>query len=204
MRAFQKTLATCVAIGLSLASASLASAAFHLWKIDEVYSNASGSVQFIELSASNNGSQQFVQNETLKSNANSFTLPANLPSDTTNKFFILATPGYFALGGSVPTADYNLGVNNFFSVTGDTLNYAGGINTLTFTAGQLPTDGVNALERVYNPPTPTTFTTATNSPTNFAGVTGSIPEPTSFVLAALGFLGVSAFSRRFSQVPLAT
>jgi hypothetical protein len=169
MSLFQKSSLMCVALGVSLATASLAQAAFHLWKIDEVYSNASGTVQFIELDASTNGGQQFVGGQTLKSNGHTFSFSGNLPSDTTNKKFILATPGYFALTG-VPAADYNLGVNNFFNVSGDTINYAGGISTLTFTAGQLPTDGLNSLNRTYGS---SSFTVGSNSPTDFTGTTGS-------------------------------
>jgi hypothetical protein len=188
MSRFQKGLAG-VAFLISVSMTSLSQAAFHLWQITEVYSNSDGSVQFIELHTnagnSNFGSQQFVNGQTLKSNGHTFSFTANLPGDTLNKDFILATPGYFALGASVPTADYNLGVNNFFSVMGpDTINFAS-VNTLSFTAGQLPTDGTNSLMRAFNPPTQTTFSTATNSPMNFAGVTGTVPEPSALFLAAL-------------------
>jgi hypothetical protein len=175
MNRFQKSLAACFGTLLTFGTLPFAQAAFHLWKIDEVYSNASGSVQFIELSASTNGGQQFVNGQTLKSNGHTFSFTANLPSDTTNKHFLLATPGYFALTG-VPTADYNLGVNNFFNVNGDTINYAGGINTLAFTAGQLPTNGLNSLNRDYNAG-PTTFTVGSNSPTDFTGTAGSVIKP---------------------------
>src|ERR1700690_738746 len=131
MNRFQFCFAACVAAMLTFTSLPSAQSAFHLWKIDEVYSNASGTVQFIELDASINGGQQFTANQTLESNGHTFSFgpTGNLPSDTTNKKFILATPGYFALTG-VPTADFNLGVNNFFSTTADTINYASGINTL--------------------------------------------------------------------------
>ncbi len=50
-----------------------AHAAFHLWKIDEVYSNASGTVQFIEMDASSNGGQQFTTGQSLTSGAHTFT-----------------------------------------------------------------------------------------------------------------------------------
>jgi hypothetical protein len=173
MNRFQFSFAACVAAILTFTSLPSAQSAFHLWKIDEVYSNASGTVQFIELDASINGGQQFTANQTLKSNGHTFSFgpTGNLPSDTTNKKFILATPGYFALTG-VPAADFNLGVNNFFSTTADTINYASGINTLTFSAGQLPTNGLNSLNRAYSAGA-TTFTVGSNSPTNFNNATGS-------------------------------
>ena len=174
MRLFQKSSFVCVAISVSLATTSLAQAAFHLWKIDEVYSNASGSVQFIELSASTNGGQQFVGGQSISSSSTgrSFTFPANLPGDTTNKHFLLATPGYFALTG-VPAADYNLGVNNFFNITGDTINFAN-VNTLAFTAGQMPTNGLNSLNRAYGS---SSFSVGSNSPTDFTNTTGSVIKP---------------------------
>jgi hypothetical protein len=170
----------CVGTFLTLTVHPLAQAAFHLFQITEVYSNASGTVQFIELhtttGASNGGSQQFVSGQPFKSNGHTFNFPANLPGDTLNKSFILATPGYYALGSAVPTADFNLGVNNFFSTTADTINFAN-VNTLTFTAGQLPTNGLNSLNRAFNPATPTTFTVGSNSPTNFSSATGSTVAP---------------------------
>ena len=48
-----------ILIFLLLGYAGMAHAAFHLWKIDEIYSNADGSVQFIELKALSGG-QQFL------------------------------------------------------------------------------------------------------------------------------------------------
>jgi serralysin len=176
-----------IATILSIAVASSAHAAFHLWQIGEVYSNASGTVQFIELFTNASG-QDFTGGSALSSNSHSFTLPTDLPSDTTNHFFLLATPGYFALSG-VPKADFNLGVNNFFSTSGDTLNWAN-VNSLSFTGVQLPLDGVNSLNRAFNA---TSFTDAKNSPTNFAGQAGSIPEPATWQLAILGLSGIAAW-----------
>jgi hypothetical protein len=150
---------------LGLASLSSAYATFHLWQIDEVYSDATGTVQFVELTVNEDG-ENFLSGHTLTSAAHTFTFSSNVAANTANRHLLLATPGYIALPG-VPAADYNLGVNNFFDVTGDTLNYAG-VNTLTFTAGQLPLDGMNSLNRAFNPPTPTTFTVAAKSPMNFA------------------------------------
>ena len=51
--------------GLGLALAALpAFAAFHLWAINEIYSNADGTVQFIELTALAGG-QQFTSGHSL-------------------------------------------------------------------------------------------------------------------------------------------
>src|SRR5690348_14368920 len=119
-----------------LLSAQASFATFHLWQITKVYSNASGTVQYIEMFTTSPG-QGFVSTHSLSSNSHSFTIPTDLVTsaghDTDNQHLLFATPGYFALTG-VPRADYNLGVNNFFGTSGDTIDWAG-VNTLTFTAG---------------------------------------------------------------------
>jgi hypothetical protein len=179
-----KTLLTSL-FGLILASTS-AQATFHLWQITQVYSDPTGTVQFIDLFTDTNG-QNFLSGHTITSDSNSFTFPTDLPSGgTANHFFLIATPGYLTISGA-PAPDYVLPSNNWFSLSSDTINYAG-VNSLTFTPGQLPTDGVNSLNRIFNPPTPTTFFIARNSATNFAGDTGSVPEPsvTALLIAALG------------------
>jgi len=149
---------------LGLAALSPVHASFHLWQIDEVYSDATGTVQFIELTVTSDG-ESFLSGHTLTSTGHTFTFPGNVSAKTANHHLLLATPGYIALAG-MPAADFNLGVNNFFATNGDTLNYAG-VNTLTFMAGQLPLDGTNSLNRIFNPPTANTFTVAPMSPTNF-------------------------------------
>ncbi len=99
-------------------------------------------------------------------------MPIGTP--TAGHHLLLATPGYFALKG-VPPADYNLGVNNFFDPTGDTLVYAGGLDILALTSGQVPLDSLNALVRT-TPEANSPLSSAVNSPTNVAGVTGTFPR----------------------------
>jgi hypothetical protein len=168
-----------------------ARASFHLWQIVEVYSNSSGTVQFIEMLDQSFG-ENHVGGQSMRSNANTFSVPADFADpNTVNRRLLFATPGYFALSG-VPAADYNLGVNNFFNTSGDTLNWAF-VNTFTFGSGQLPTNGVTSLNRAYNG---SAITQATNSPTNFAGQTGSIPEPG---MALTGGVGVLVCLRRSTK-----
>jgi serralysin len=180
--------------------ASTARATFHLWKIDEVYSNAGGSVQFVEFQQPSFmvDDERFLNGITLTDSAlgHSFTFPANLPSEPQpNSHFLVVTPGYAALAG-VPAPDYVLPANDFFSTSGDTLTYASGVDTLSFTGSQLPTDGTNSLNRAYGA---STFTSDRNSPTNFAGQTGSVPEPAALALLVAGGLLVS---RRRARRPL--
>jgi serralysin len=146
-------------------------ATFHLWKFDEVFSNADGSVQFIEMMDASNG-ENLVGGKQLKSSTNTFTVPTNLPSSTTaNHHMLFATAGFGALGGGV-TPDYVIPAH-FFNTAGDTLNWAGGFDIKTF--GTVPTDGIHSLLIPAG-------TSATNSPTDFAGSSGIVnlapPMPT--------------------------
>ena len=157
--------------GIILAATS-AQASFHLWQITQLYSDPTGTVQFIELTNGNFDGENLLMGHTITSNSHSYTFPNDLPFNTANHHFLIATPGYVAITGA-PVPDYVLPTNNWFSVTSDTINYAS-VNMLSFTAGQLPTDGVNSLNRAYNS---AILFVAENSPTNFAGTTGSVSPP---------------------------
>lgn len=167
----------------------VASASFHTFRINEIYSNPSGSVQFIELREVSgfNGQNVLTAAPDIKSLANDFTFPTNLPSATTaNKTFILGTAAYAAIAGA-PTPDYLIPAN-FFNPAGDTLQYGSAATDLT-SFGAVPGNATQSLNRVGT--SGSTFTVATNSPTNFAGATGSIPEPTSAMLVILIGMGLS-------------
>ena len=158
-----------VLILLLLGVAGSAQAAFHLWKIDEIYSNADGSVQFVELAALSGG-QQFLAGQTITSeqigaSTRSFQFPANLPGDTANKTFLIGTQGYAALGIAAP--DYIV-PNGFLFTTNGTVNFAGGVHVVSYAS--LPTTGGLSINA--------SGATAANSPKNFAGATGSIPAAT--------------------------
>jgi hypothetical protein len=144
-----------------------ANASFHLWQINEVYSNVSGTIQFIEFTTTFNG-QDLMNGHTLTSSngmsTQTFIYPNNLnDSATANKKFLMATSGFAALGIVAP--DYII-PNGFLYTTNLTLNFSGfdSLSNLT-----LPTDGILSLNR--------NGTTGTNSPTNFAGATGTIVPP---------------------------
>lgn len=173
-----------------------ARATFHLWKIDEVYSNSTGTVQFIDFKqpSSEFDNESFVGGQSLTDSAlgHTFMFPSDLPSTpVANQHFLVATPGYTGLPG-LPHADYTLPVNGFFKTSGDTLTYAFGVNSLTFAGGQLPTDGVHALFRDYGG---SELKTGVNDAINFAGQSGSVPEPGTLALLA-GAAGLSLMRRR--------
>lgn len=183
-------------VGAALALPSAASASFHLWQIDEVYSNADGSVQFIEFNDQSNFEDHLTFSGGLTSTAHSYTFTSDLPSTSTaNTHFLVGTAGYAALSG-VPAPDYTV-PNQFFSTAGDTLTLVNSVDgTITFTGAQLPTDGIDSLNRVYGSSTNSGFTTAVNSPTNFAGETGTVPEPASVALLGIGGAWVLGRRRR--------
>jgi len=141
------------------------------WKIDEIYSNSTANVQFVELTDTVEG-EFFVGNQTLTSNDKTFTFPSDLPNvgSTIGAHILLASPGYFSLAG-VAKADYML-PDSFFNAIGDTLTYGGGLDSVTFDSFQLPLDNVHSLNRTLPN---VTLVSAINSPTNFAGQGGQIP-----------------------------
>jgi hypothetical protein len=185
--------AVVVFIGLR---ATTTQATFHEWRITEVYSDATGAVQFIEFQqpAFTVDDERFVGGQTLKDSAlgHTFTFATHLPSEPQpSSHFLVATPGYAALS-RVPAPDYVLPANNFFSTAGDTLTFATFVDQLQFTGAQFPTNGTSSLNRDYGA---TTLTTARNSPTNFAGQSGSVvPEPAAAGLLACG--AIPALRRR--------
>ena len=143
-----------------------AEASFHKWDISEVYSNADGSVQFIELFVSATSNERFLLNMKITSaaNSNTFTFPSHSPPTSTNHLLI-ATPGFALLPGAV-VPDFTLPVTNFFSAASDTINFA---NVDIVAISGAPTDGINSLNFPGG--------VAVNSPTNFAGAVGELVLP---------------------------
>ena len=150
-----------------LFAASGAFAEFHLFQIEQLFSNADGTVQFVvlhEFTGSNN--ENFWANRALTSMHTgtpnqTFTFPSNLPSSATaGKRVLVASQGFAALG--IVTPDYTM-QNNFLPTNGGTVNYAG-VDSVTFPS--LPTDGVTAINRAGQP--------IQNLATNFAGQTASV------------------------------
>lgn len=159
-----------------IATATPARANFHLWDVVEVYSNADGSIQYIELFTASAG-QGVLDAHTLTSNSDgvqrTFTFDGNVTTPTANQRLLLATPGFSDLPGAV-APDYVLPCGPFFDpdATAVTLNFAG-VDTLVFGAAQLPTDGTLALVDA-NPGGAPLLSSVTNSPTNIHGSAGQL------------------------------
>jgi serralysin len=144
-------------------------AAFHLWTFSEFFSNADGSVQFIEM-VSAGPSETVAAGAQIRTTSGNkvFTFPGNLSGNTQSRRLLIATAGFGSLTGA-PTPDFTLPSTSFFNPAGDTIRLFsplfGEFHSRTFTS--VPTDGV--MSRVYP-----NNTLATNSPTNFAGASGSV------------------------------
>ena len=134
IRAFR----ACTAMILLLA-ASVAFASCHLFEIEQVFSNADGTVQFVVLheSDSTSGENLWAGWKLTFTDASdpsgygmppatrSFTFPSNLPSAATaGRRVLVATPGFAALG--LVTPDFTM-PTGFLAVSGGTLNYAGNV-----------------------------------------------------------------------------
>ena len=157
-------LALCVFFGVAMQ----ARADFHDWTINELYSNADGTVQFIELTCSQAG-ETFLGGERVScsrgNQTNIFTFPDDLTGNTEDKSLLLATPGFGSLPGGIPP-DFVIPTNFLFVSTGR-VNYAG-LDILSYT--NLPTNGTASLRRSGS-----RFVVATNnSPQNFNDQTGFI------------------------------
>ncbi len=130
---------------LAAALAVPASASFHTFAIQQLYSNADGSIQFIVLKeVGDEDGQQFLTGHAITSTQggtqHKLIFPNDLPGNSTaNRSFLIATAGFTALGLIVP--DYTMPAGFLFT-NGGTVNYAG-VDQLTYAA--LPTDGVTAL-----------------------------------------------------------
>ncbi len=155
--------------GAALAVAPWASAAFHAFQIEQLYSNADGTVQFIVMheSLGANG-EGFWQNHEISSThagvAQHFRFTSDLPAGpTARRRVLLATQGFAALG--LVTPDFVI-PDGFLSTGQGLVNYAD-VDFVGYAS--LPTDGVGALNR--------NGAVVPNVATNFAGKTASVGPP---------------------------
>jgi hypothetical protein len=166
-REWSKWALTLASVTVVLGSTQAALAGAHTWDVNEVFTNADGTIVFIELREANGtpgetglGGRVISADGTGKS----VTILSNVAAPTSNKFYLLATQSFADLPGA-PTPDRIIPPTAvpFFNVAGDTVRYS----TLdAFTFGAVPTDGINSRNRLTG--------IAANSPTNYAGQTGSV------------------------------
>jgi hypothetical protein len=162
------------ALSLGLPAATAWSAS-HLWVINEIFSDASGSVQFIEMHVpADAANERFMTGKYVRSAATDhrFTFPNDLPVNSTAfAYLLLATEAFAGLPGA-PPPDFII-QEDFFDLVADEVQWwVYNTGDLAYTAGELPLDGVTSLNFDGS--------TGVNSPTNFDGETGSIHvEPSS-------------------------
>jgi hypothetical protein len=188
-----KTLFRWIAAISSSLLATAAIAAFHTYQIEQIFSNASGTVQFIVMHESQGMSAEyFWANNTISTSAPmTYRFPSNLPigggmcgvygcgyaapSSTANTRVLIATQGFANLGILAP--DFIV-PDNFIPVGGGMINYAG-VDQVSF--GPLPTDGVTAINRAG--------AKMQNVATNFTGASASVAAASGVDLSQHGLTG---------------
>jgi len=147
----------------------------HLWRINEIFSDASGVVQFVELHECCGATHELhLRGIEFTSDATGsvFTFPNGLEPPTSRRFLLLATEAFTALPG-VPQPDFIL-PDGFLSTDGDLLWYgeAQNYDKFAFAAGDLPIDGLHSIQLTDF--SEETFAIEVNTPTNYQGETGTI------------------------------
>ena len=163
-------------LGIGLGIPSSAQAASHLWRFSEFYSSPDRTIQFIEMQEIGGSSGEInIGNRWFHTDSYnvdmSDLLGSNLVGDTANKKFLVGTQSYAALP-NVPTPDYVI-PDGAINPSGDTIVWWL-YQTKDIPLGTMPSDGILSIS-VIDPASPTSgFTVGVNSPTNFAGDTGSV------------------------------
>ena len=133
-----------LALVLVAVGARPARANCHTWDVSEIFSNVDGTIQFIELREPNGGCcEDGVPGHKIASGKRTFTIPLpDLEQPTAFRRLLFGTVGFAQLPGA-PLPDYII-PSNFFYLDGDSVRYTP-YDTMNFSFGELPTDGINSL-----------------------------------------------------------
>ncbi|HTP45814.1 MAG TPA: hypothetical protein VMQ50_02690, partial [Casimicrobiaceae bacterium] len=158
-------------------------ATYHTFVIQEIFSNADGTIQYIVLhEALGMNGQNLLTGHALTAtqgmSTQTYVFPEDLPggacgyyscnpSPTANKHVLIATQGFAAL--NLVTPDYFV-PNGFIPLSNGTINYAQ-VDQVSYNA--LPTDGVSAIDRNGN--------VIANLATNFGGRAAAVSAPAASV-----------------------
>ena len=144
---------------------------FHLWTINEVFSNGDGTIQFIELATTFAGQQELSGHSLVSTdggaNQNVMNFADGLVGDTQNKTLLIATTKFATETGLTP--DFII-PEQFIFVGGGELNFGEGADTISFTREQLPLNDLQAIDGNVTP--------QTASPQNFAGQPATLSTET--------------------------
>ncbi len=149
-----------LAFGFITLFAHSAAASHHSWRMSEVFSNADGSLQFVEMQSSADGHDKIICCQLVAGDASTgvdtgYRFPQNLPSSSTaGKSMLIATAAFESTFGIRP--DYII-PDGFLTTGAGDVFYNDAINW-----NSLPTDGVTSLGRVNGelikaPATPKNF-----------------------------------------------
>jgi hypothetical protein len=142
---------------------------FHTFRIEQIYSNADGSVQFVVMREAQGADGEHVWSGhslgvSSATTSTHYPFPTNLPSErTAERRVLIASEGFAALGLIAP--DYVF--PNGFLIAGEGIVNFAEVDQVAYTA--LPRDGRMALTR--------DGTLIPNLATNFAGQTASVTPP---------------------------
>lgn len=152
----------------------VARAGAHTWESWSVFSNADGTIQFVTIKETHGGTAEVnLQIHTMISHPSNHSKSMHqVAGNTAFTYYLLATAGYAALPGA-PTPDEILPDNFILAATDTSMEYSG-TNTATWSAGAIPTNGLDMLTRTASL---SPLVTQSNVATNYAGVTGCV-DPT--------------------------
>ena len=138
----------------------------HQWRFNEVFSNDDGTIQFVEMKECCGFTAEHALQDkwVLAVGAdNKLVFRNNLTGDTAGKHLLLATQAFADLPG-MPAPDFIL-PPGFLPLAGETLEYWT-YTPATWSYNALPVDGITSVN--------VDGSTGVNSPTNFAGESGSL------------------------------
>lgn len=140
----------------------------HTWRSWSVFTNAAGNVQFVILKEALGGPAEVnLQLHSMISHPSNNSKTMHIVNgNTALTSYLLATADFAALPGA-PVPD-DIIPNNFVVVATDSSMEYSGTDTASWTAGTLPTNGINMYSRLVNGGP---MTSVPNVATNFAGVT---------------------------------
>jgi hypothetical protein len=181
-----------VLAGTLALAATTAWASYHTFQIDEIFTNADGTIQYVVLhEAFGMDGQNMLLGHTLTATQGTTTKTYNFqndlpggscsyygctPSPTAHQRVLIASQSFAALG--LVNADYVI-PDGFIPLSNGTLNYAQ-VDQMSYTT--LPTDGVSALMR--------SGATGPNVATNFAGGSASVAVAAAVDLNQHGLTGL--------------
>jgi hypothetical protein len=149
-----------------LVQAGTAMAGIHTWDVVEAFTNADGTIQYVELLDTGAGGTELgVGNGSLSSSLHSISWSNGQVTGPTNgKSYLIATAAFAALPNA-PVPDVIIPAGNvpFFNIAGDAIAF-GGFDTLTVTTP--PTNGTDSFTRNIG--------VGPNTPKNYAGIQGNV------------------------------